>query len=86
MIQTTNGTRTSVLSLVHAGETQWPQNNAFDARLDVMDMVHHTFHHYDTRVQFNGHNFVQTNDHGNIVDVVMPMKVVVLLQIGLKLV
>jgi hypothetical protein len=33
-----------------------------------MDMVHHAFHHYDTRVQFNGHNFVQTNDHGDRVD------------------
>jgi hypothetical protein len=35
-----------------------------DEGLDMVDMVHRAFHHYDTQVQFNGTNFVPKNGEG----------------------
>lgn len=46
--------------------TVWEDGIEFDAGLEMVDMVHHSFHHYDTEIQFDGRNFV---NQGNEVPV-----------------
>jgi hypothetical protein len=36
----------------------WWNASTLDEGLDMVDMVHHAFHHYDTNMHFNGTNFV----------------------------
>jgi hypothetical protein len=42
----------------------WPNASTLDEGLDMVDMVHRAFHHYDIQVQFNGTNFVLENGEG----------------------
>jgi hypothetical protein len=39
--------------------TLWPKEHELDGGLDMVDMVHHIFHHYDEDISFKGFNFRQ---------------------------
>jgi hypothetical protein len=42
--------------------TLWREEEALDAGLDMADLVHHAFHHYDENVVFNGRDFMPRNE------------------------